>query len=102
VTAEPFTSDVVAAVRRHMNDDHVEDSLLICRALGGVPDASAAEMVGMDAEGIDFEATVAGHPTPVRLSWSHRLDNRAQVRPEVVRMYREACANLGLAPRPSA
>jgi putative heme iron utilization protein len=100
MTAEPFTSDVVAAVRRHMNDDHVEDSLLICRALGGVPDATAAEMVGMDAEGIDFAATVDGQPTAVRLAWSHRLDDRAQVRPEVIRMYREACESLGIAPRP--
>jgi putative heme iron utilization protein len=101
MTSDPFTSDVVAAVRRHMNDDHVEDSLLICRALGGVPKATAAEMVGMDAEGIDFVATVAGHPTPVRLAWSQRLSDRAQVRPEVIGMYREACEALGVAPRPS-
>ena len=100
MSAQPFTSDVVAAVRRHMNDDHVEDSLLICRALGGVPNATAAEMVGMDAEGIDFAATVSGHPTAVRLAWSRRLSDRSQVRPEVIRMYREACEASGIAPRP--
>lgn len=102
MTSEPFTSDVVAAVGRHMNEDHGDDSLLICRALGGVPDATRAEMVGMDAEGIDFAATVAGHRTAVRLAWSRRLSGREQVRTEVIRMYHEACETLGIAPRPSA
>jgi len=101
VTAEPITSDVVVAIRRHMNEDHAEDSLLICRALGGVPDATAAEMVGMDAEGIDFAATVDGQSTAVRVAWSGRIVDRAQVRPEVVRLYHEACDTLGVARRGS-
>ncbi len=96
MTAEPITSDVVVAIRRHMNEDHAEDSLLICRALGGVPNATAAEMIGMDAEGIDFAATVGGQPTAVRVAWSRPILDRAQVRPEVVRLYRQARDTLGL------
>lgn len=34
VTGQPFGSDVVAAVSRHMNDDHAADCLLICRTPG--------------------------------------------------------------------
>uniref|UniRef100_UPI002594DDC9 DUF2470 domain-containing protein n=1 Tax=uncultured Gordonia sp. TaxID=198437 RepID=UPI002594DDC9 len=45
-----FSPDVVAAVLAHMNDDHADDSLLICRALGGRPDAVAARMTGFDHE----------------------------------------------------
>ena len=96
MTAEPITSDVVAAIRRHMNEDHAEDSLLICRALGGAPNATAAEMVGMDAEGIEFKATVGGQPTAVRVVWGQPIIDRAQVRPEVVRLYRQARDTLGL------
>jgi putative heme iron utilization protein len=99
VTSEPITADVVDAIRRHMNDDHADDSLLICRALAGVPNATAAEMVGMDAEGIDFAATIDGQPTAVRVAWSERLTERAQVRPEVVRLYHQACDTLGVAGR---
>jgi putative heme iron utilization protein len=101
MTGEPITSDVVDAIRRHMNEDHAEDSLLICRALGGAPNATAAEMVGMDPEGIDFAATVGGQPTAVRVAWSQRLVDRAQVRPEVVRLYHQACDTLGIARRGS-
>jgi putative heme iron utilization protein len=95
-----FTPDVVAAVCRHMNDDHPADSLLICRTLGGKPDATAARMTALDAEGADFEVTLDGRPERVRLPWSTTLTDRPQIRQEVVRMYEEACALAGVPPRP--
>lgn len=94
-----FGPDVVAAVCRHMNDDHPADSLLICRTLGGQPDATAARMTGLDAHGADFEVTLVGGVSPVRLSWSTELTERPQIRAEVVRMYEEACAQAGVRPR---
>lgn len=94
-----FSEEVVAAVMRHMNVDHAEDSLLICRSLGGQPDASSARMMGMDEHGIDFGATVEGKDVAIRVPWTETLSERAQVRVEVVRMYQEACASLGIEPR---
>lgn len=99
VSDEPFGPDVVAAIMRHMNDDHADDSLLICRALGGQPSADAAAMTGMDADGIDFVAVVRGDDVSVRVPFSERLTERGQVRLEVVRMHDEACEVLGVAPR---
>ena len=96
---DPFTAEVVAQIMRHMNVDHAGDSLLICRTLGGHANADTAEMSGMDAEGIDFRATVDGSPVDVRVPWAYRLTERPQVRQEVVRMYHEACAALGITPR---
>lgn len=101
-SANPFAPPVVAAVMRHMNSDHAHDSLLIVKALGNEPSATAAEMSGMDGEAIEFVATVDGAAKRVRISWSQPLSERAQVRPEVVRMYRDACARLGVAPREEA
>ena len=94
-----FAPDVVAAIMRHMNGDHADDSVLICRALGGQPEARAATMTWMDADGIDFRATVDGREVMVRIPFSHHLAERAEVRVEVTRMYHEACARLGVAPR---
>jgi heme oxygenase len=90
---DPFPPEVVEQIMRHMNDDHADDSLLIVQALGGRPAATAVRMSGMDADGIDF--TVSGESVPVRVPFSHRLSERAEVRLEVVRMYQEACAALG-------
>ncbi|PRX98456.1 DUF2470 domain-containing protein [Allonocardiopsis opalescens] len=97
--ASPFGPEVVAAVCRHMNDDHADDTLLIVRALGGRPDASAARMTGLDAQAAVFEAVGPDGGHQVRVPWSGPVTERPQIRREVVRMYREACERLGVPPR---
>lgn len=99
---DPFTPEVVRAVTTHMNEDHPEDTLLICRALGGAPEATAARMTGIDGQGGDYAVTVGGRERVLRIPWSVPLTERAQIRREVVRMYREACARLGVRPRSQA
>lgn len=99
VPGNPFGPDVVAAVTRHMNEDHPDDNLLIVRALGGQDAATAAHMSGLDKLGADFVAVVDGAEKSVRIPWGRELTERREVRVEVVRMYHEACAALGLTPR---
>ncbi|GAT66277.1 heme iron utilization protein [Planomonospora sphaerica] len=95
----PFTPDVVEAIKRHMNDDHADDALLIVRSLGGRPEATAATTSDVDAEAIEFAAVVDGDEVTVRVPWGRTLTERAEVRREVVRLYREACAALGVPAR---
>jgi putative heme iron utilization protein len=96
---DPFPPEVVEQIARHMNGDHAEDSVLIVRALGGMPAATAARMSGMDCDAMEFAAVVDGIEVPVRIPFSERLVDRRQVRSEAVRMYRDACAALGVEPR---
>ncbi|MFI5890491.1 DUF2470 domain-containing protein [Actinoplanes sp. NPDC051513] len=95
---DPFSPEVVEQIARHMNDDHSDDNVLIVRALGGIPAATAARMSGMDADAMEFAAVVDGIEVPVRIPFSERLAGRRQVRAEAVRMYRDACAALGVTP----
>ena len=101
----PFSADVVAAIARHMNDDHAEDNVTICRGLGGQPGTTAATMTGMTPDGIVFAATVEGadhgqtDQVDVLVPWAEPITERAQVRAEVVRMHTEASTALGLPPR---
>lgn len=117
---DPFSEGVVRAVVRHMNDDHAADSVLIVRVHGGVPDATEAVMTGMDAAGIDFAVRAGGgagengdngvdgaggaqpRRVAVRIPWREPVTGRAQIRRQVVEMYDEALAALGLPPRPAA
>ncbi|MEU7003543.1 DUF2470 domain-containing protein [Nonomuraea sp. NPDC046570] len=92
----PFTPDVVDAIKRHMNDDHAADALLIVRGLGDRPDATEATTSDVDAEAIEF--TIDGGER-VRVPWGERLTERPQVRKAVVRLYNEACARLGVPAR---
>ncbi|MEV0622916.1 DUF2470 domain-containing protein [Nonomuraea sp. NPDC050404] len=92
----PFTADAIEAIKRHMNDDHAEDGLIIVRGLGGRPEATTALTSDVDAEAITF--TIDGGER-VRVPWGETLTERAQVRKAVVMLYREACAKLGLSAR---
>lgn len=94
-----FAPDVIEAVKHHMNTDHTEDGLLICRTLGAQPAATAAEMIGMDEEGIEFSVSVDGQPVAVRIPWYEPIVERDDVRMQVVRMYRDACHQLGVSPK---
>ncbi|MEO3854666.1 DUF2470 domain-containing protein [Acrocarpospora sp. B8E8] len=93
--SNPFTDEAIAAIKRHMNDDHAADALLIVRALGGRPNATKAITTNVDGEAIYFEAD----GDEIRVPWSTTLTERAQVRAEVVKLYEQACATLGVPTR---
>lgn len=99
MSPSPFSPEVVNAVTRHMNDDHPEDTLLICRALGNEPGATAARMTGLDGKAGEYTVTVGSGERVVRIPWSKPLSERPQIRAEVVDLYRRACRELGLTPR---
>jgi putative heme iron utilization protein len=92
-----LTPEIVDAVRAHMNGDHAADNVVICRGVGGHPSTSEATMTGMDLDGIDFAVVADGTAGSVRIPFADApLRERAQVRAEVTRMFRESCELLGL------
>lgn len=91
-----FSPDVVTAVLRHMNTDHADDCVVICRGLGGLPATTRAVMSDVDADAAYFEAAVDDRVVPVRIPFRQRLTERPQLRVEVTRMYHEACDRLGI------
>jgi Protein of unknown function (DUF2470) len=93
-----FGEDVVAAVLRHMNDDHTDDSLVIVRGFAA-PRATAAIMTGLDAEAGEWSADVDGEQLQVRVPWLGPVAERADIRREVVALYDAGLKRLGLAPR---
>jgi hypothetical protein len=98
MTDHPIPADAIAAVLRHMNDDHAEDALLICQTLGGQPNATSARMTGVMRSGVAFVADVDGVAVDVLLQ-TLPLNERATIRTEIVRLYDLARAAAGLPPR---
>lgn len=95
-----FSSEVVAAVLHHMNDDHSADNLLITRAFSGA-EVEAAEMVGLDEHGGDWRYTADGAEHTLRVPWpGGEIAERPEIRREVVRLYEQACERLGVEQRP--
>jgi putative heme iron utilization protein len=96
---DPFAPAIAAAVVAHMNGDHAADNLLIVRSLGGVADATAATMTGIGPDGAHFSATSPVGEQAVTIPWAVPITDRSTIRVEVVRMYHDACAALGVEPR---
>jgi heme oxygenase len=88
--ANPFAPKVIAAICHHMNHDHADDTLVICRGTGGQPAAETARMTGFDGDGADFAAVVSGKEVAIRIDWAAPLSERAEVRPEIVRIFTES------------
>lgn len=95
-----FPAQVVDAVLHHMNTDHLEDNLLIVRAFGG-EQAVEARMTGLDEHaGLWSWADAAGGQHELTIPWpSGTISERAEIRREVVVLYRTACDRLGVEAR---
>lgn len=94
-----FSSDVVAAVLDHMNNDHPDDNLLIARAFGDA-DATSATMIDLDETAGQWTYTVDGTSSALTVPWSTTISERSEIRREIVVLYDRACEALGIAPRP--
>lgn len=94
-----FDPTIVAGVTGHMNGDHPEDNLLIARAFGA-PEAVGSEMIGVEESAGVWRISEADGARELRVAWpGGRITERPQIRREVVRLYQDACAKLGVAPR---
>lgn len=94
-----FPAAVVDAVLAHMNDDHTGDNLVIVRAFGA-PDATEARMIGLDGDAGLFAASTTDGEVRVRVPWpAGPITERAEIRREIVALFDEASALLGLPPR---
>ncbi|WP_460795966.1 DUF2470 domain-containing protein [Microbacterium sp. GXF0217] len=101
-----FDADVVAAVLRHMNGDHTDDNLLIARAFAPASGSLIVDavMTGFDGDAGTWRVTGADDTEDeVRVPWpGGAISERPAVRREIVALYDEACARLGVEPRPHA
>ena len=91
-----FGPDVVAAVCRHMDDDHADDGLLIVQVLGGLPSATAVRAVDVDGEGMTFRATTPDGVRDARIAFGAPVTERPQLRLAVVELHDRARREAGL------
>ncbi len=90
-----FPDHVVAAVVRHMNDDHADDTAVIVRAFGGLLRVDTAEVTDVDTTGLTIAAQRGEETRTVRVAFAEPVTDRLGLREEVTRLYHAACAELG-------
>ena len=97
-----FDDAALAGVLGHMNNDHIDDNLLIARAFSPLADVIRAEMTTFDGDAGQWHVLTAdGSEDVIRVPWpGGTITERREVRREIVALYDEACARLGITPRP--
>jgi putative heme iron utilization protein len=88
--SNPFTPEVSARICKHMNDDHADAILLYAKAFGHASEATAAELVKIDAEGMDLAVQKANTTEPLRILFDHKLNDSEDAHQTLIAMVKQA------------
>jgi putative heme iron utilization protein len=89
--------DVATGVVEHMNTDHADALVAVCRTAGGQPGTTAASVAAVDRYGLDLVAVTPAGQRSVRVAFDQPLASPDPVRQEVVALVRRARRQLSAA-----
>ncbi|MBW4669379.1 MAG: DUF2470 domain-containing protein [Cyanomargarita calcarea GSE-NOS-MK-12-04C] len=87
--SEQFSPEISSRICKHMNEDHAEAVVLYAKAFGGVADASKAQMLSIDAQGMDLTAQVNNETVPVRVEFDHVLADAEDAHHTLIAMLKQ-------------
>ncbi|MEH1767733.1 DUF2470 domain-containing protein [Nostoc sp.] len=88
--SKDFSTEISSRICKHMNDDHADAVIIYAKAFGGVTDASAAEMLSIDAHGMDLTAQVNEEAVQVRIQFDHVLTDAEDAHQTLIAMVKQA------------
>jgi putative heme iron utilization protein len=88
--SENFSAEISSRICNHMNEDHAEAVILYAKAFGSVTNATAAQILAIDAEGMDLMAQVNGENVPVRIQFDHVLADAEDAHQTLIGMVKQA------------
>ncbi|MEH1944934.1 MAG: DUF2470 domain-containing protein [Nostoc sp.] len=88
--SKDFSADISSRICKHMNDDHADAIVLYAKAFGGIADAIAAQMLAIDAQGMDLIAQVNGETVPVRIQFDRVLADAEDAHQTLIAMVKQA------------
>ncbi|MGF1677133.1 MAG: DUF2470 domain-containing protein [Rivularia sp. (in: cyanobacteria)] len=87
--SEEFSVQISDRICKHMNEDHAEAVALYAKAYGDLEDVTAAQMLSIDAEGMNLQAEVNGENVPVRIGFDHTLENAEDAHHTLIAMLKQ-------------
>lgn len=88
VNAE-FTKAVSDRICNHMNKDHADAVLTYVKVYGEKDSATSAQMIAIDAAGMDLAAEIEGQTVPVRVNFDHTLADAKEAHVVLVEMLKK-------------
>ncbi|MEM7323202.1 MAG: SIP domain-containing protein [Actinomycetota bacterium] len=91
----PEVREQVDLTIEHVNGNHADTVLFIARHHGSVPNATDAEAIDVDSEGLDVRVVVDGETTTTRLPFTNPVTTAPEVQGEVLGMISTARQTVG-------
>ncbi|MBE9050972.1 DUF2470 domain-containing protein [Nostocales cyanobacterium LEGE 11386] len=88
--SDQFSAEISSRICKHMNEDHTDAIVLYAKAFGGVTDATTAEMLSIDAEGMNLTAQVNQETVPVRIQFERTLADAEDAHQTLIAMVKQA------------
>lgn len=88
--ADTFTPEISARICKHMNEDHADAVLLYARTFADTAEATSAEMLKIDAEGMDLRVRNNDLEEPVRIAFDHTLKDAEDAHHTLIDMIKQA------------
>ena len=88
--SEQFSSEISDRICTHMNEDHASAVVLYAQAFGDQPEATEAQMLAIDANGMDLTAQVNGEILPIRVNFERTLKDAEDAHHTLIEMVKQA------------
>lgn len=88
--SEQFSTEISERICKHMNEDHADAVVLYAQTFGRLTDATAAQMVSIDAQGMSLNAQMNGVTVPVRVEFDHVLEDAEDAHHTLIAMVKQA------------
>lgn len=92
--ADPITPAISDRICKHMNEDHADAILLYAKAFAGALDATAAQMLTIDPEGMNLSAQIDGEAQSLRIGFDHVLQDSEDAHQTLIQMVKQARSQL--------
>ena len=91
--SDQFSAEVSTRICKHMNEDHANAVVLYAQAFGGITDATKAEMLSIDSQGMNLTAQVNEQIIPVRIEFDHILVDSEDAHQTLIAMVKQGRLN---------
>ena len=71
---------------QHMNEDHEDAMIIICKEMSRAKDTSEATMTGIDRYGMEMSAMTKDGPRPIRIAFNAEVSDAEGARKEIVKL----------------
>lgn len=91
--ADLLTPAISDRICKHMNEDHAEAIALYAKVYGNQPETETAQMLSIDAQGMNLSIQIQEKKDTLRIEFDHTLTDSEDAHQTLIAMVRQARTN---------